>query len=516
MTRDTRRRLRGQHWPMALPGGQQRGRHRPSVVPLENALKDRWHLHGLHALVQPERASVHMVMALLNMLAALVRDSTAVITMAAKRRARTITTRSAAARTTSQPHPQSIWQRRCRAMERLVENCYPAALARHSSICGCAISQMDDEAFTNLLDALAHRAADCLDVILLLLPATACATLRLVNRSVSAAASADSCWTPRLVAKGFTAEGLALMPALALYGRVHQREACDIELLRRSRLRNASQEKWFAECALDLLNPFDTPVWLLFSTARDSSSASSYLQPSGGRVSLRTANGLACRGFVAANMTSNAIGGLLREMVLLRFDVERGEVSYDDSLAAGLADTTNGEAGSSSDVPAAASDAVSWLAVDAVLLPGRLAALGNKAPMLDASDDSQSDDDDDSIDFELLESETFGAQRRPQAPAVAQPQMSFTEQLRQLQMQQQQQQQPHARTQRQRQGSSGDSAKVGQRNKATQSLEEATSRRRATWARYSTRSLLQSVSISLRAANRTAHRERRSRSMLQS
>ena len=311
---------------------------------------------------------------------------------------------------------------------------------------------MDDEAFTNLLDALAHRAADCLDVILLLLPATACATLRLVNRSVSAAASADSCWTPRLVAKGFTAEGLALMPALALYGRVHQLEACDIELLRRSRLRNASQEKWFAECALDLLNPFDTPVWLLFSTARDSSSASSYLQPSGGRVSLRTANGLACRGFVAANMTSNAIGGLLREMVLLRFDVERGEVSYDDSLAAGLADTTNGEAGSSSDVPAAASDAVSWLAVDAVLLPGRLAALGNKAPMLDASDDSQSDDDDDSIDFELLESETFGAQRRPQAPAVAQPQMSFTEQLRQLQMQQQQQQQqPHARTQRQRQ-----------------------------------------------------------------
>ena len=130
------------------------------------------------------------------------------------------------------------------------------------------------------------------------------------------------------------------------------------------------KKKWFMECALDLLNPFDTPVWLLFSTARDSSSASSYLQPSGGRVSLRTANGLACRGFVAANMTSNAIGGLLREMVLLRFDVERGEVSYDDSLAAGLADTTNGEAGSSSDVPAAASDAVSWLAVDAVLLPG--------------------------------------------------------------------------------------------------------------------------------------------------
>ena len=60
---------------------------------------------------------------------------------------------------------------------------------------------MDDEAFTNLLDALAHRAADCLDVILLLLPPTACATLRLVNRSASAAASADTCWTPRLVAK---------------------------------------------------------------------------------------------------------------------------------------------------------------------------------------------------------------------------------------------------------------------------------------------------------------------------
>ena len=46
------------------------------VVPLENALKDRWHLHtDCTHWCSPSEASVHMVMALLNMLAALVRDS---------------------------------------------------------------------------------------------------------------------------------------------------------------------------------------------------------------------------------------------------------------------------------------------------------------------------------------------------------------------------------------------------------------------------------------------------------
>lgn len=243
----------------------------------------------------------------------------------------------------------------------------------------------------SLLHNLADRGGDELHAILVLLSPAERANARLISRIMCKAASADTLWTPLLSALGFTAEGLRAWaesssesfdrPAHELYGRVHSREVCEVEMARRCQ----HIGRWWAECALDLLNPYDQPVWLLFSPAADDveysevylsggaaaadeqANASSrsaapgkpaYLQPTpeaascstprgagrasaaaaaalnaanAGRVSLRTASGPpCCRGYRSG----------AREVVLLRFDVQRDDVPYDEILADGVASLT--------------------------------------------------------------------------------------------------------------------------------------------------------------------------------
>ena len=167
---------------------------------------------------------------------------------------------------------------------------------------------MESPAFGSLLDGLAARGGDELERILTFLTPVDRAGTRRLNRAICAVASADSLWAPVLAARGFTPAGCTLWAAsggargaprtaFELYGRVHQREACEVELMRRSCSR-AAPRRWWAEVALDLLNPFDSPVWLFFSAARDESAehaglyagdeetrspgAPSYLTPVGG------------------------------------------------------------------------------------------------------------------------------------------------------------------------------------------------------------------------------------------
>ena len=144
-----------------------------------------------------------------------------------------------------------------------------------------AVDISDDAGLTSLLESLAERGGDELGKIFLLLsPAEACGA-RLLNRAFSTIATADGVWAPRLLARGFTSHGLSLLPAFQLFVRLHQREACRLELLRRHcTTSRGGHRRWWTEGALDLLNPFDEPVWLLFSAARPIPRAPSYLQPS--------------------------------------------------------------------------------------------------------------------------------------------------------------------------------------------------------------------------------------------
>ena len=115
--------------------------------------------------------------------------------------------------------------------------------------------------FNSLLNDLAMQNVDALVHLLSFLPPVDVAAARLLNRDISAAASDDSVWRPLLLDRGFLLPGLnawAPRPAFVLYGRLHEREACELELLRRTKL----QESWYAESTLDLLNPFDEPVWV--------------------------------------------------------------------------------------------------------------------------------------------------------------------------------------------------------------------------------------------------------------
>ena len=352
----------------------------------------------------------------------------------------------------------------------------------------------------SLLHELANSCGgDELHHVLSLLSATQWATVRLVSRDCCLAASADSLWSPLLSALGFTPEGLSLWadgggggmrrPFHELYGRIHRREACEIDLLRRSHRFDAEigNRRWWAEGALDLLNPYDCPVWLLFSAAVDdidyaeghylggdeddgltsagpvAEAASSgvasrlaaaraaasavskaasrqprrpaYLQPTAaalssstprgagragaaaaaavaaanaGRVSLCTASGPPiCRGYSASK------GKGASELVLLRLDVQRDDVSFDelpvDGLAGlaieGAASAAQEEAGAAAAAAAATNPAggngevatdvnvgngasgaaaralerISWLAVDAVQLPARLSRFGSSS-----------------------------------------------------------------------------------------------------------------------------------------
>ena len=105
------------------------------------------------------------------------------------------------------------------------------------------------------------------------MPVETLARVRLISRAMSVFASSNSLWSSRLRARGFTSEGLRVWsedgrPAYELFGRIYRREACEVELLRRS---GPGPGRWWAEAALDLLNPYDVPTWLLFSAAVDDS-----------------------------------------------------------------------------------------------------------------------------------------------------------------------------------------------------------------------------------------------------
>jgi hypothetical protein len=266
--------------------------------------------------------------------------------------------------------------------------------------------------FSNLLDAVAARADEFERVTSYLSPAER-ASLRLVSRRLCAATSDDGLWMPDLFAKGFTAEALEMWaksgqasvvrPAHELFGRVYQREMCCVELVRRAYSRITS--RWWAEGALDLLNPFDTPAWLLFSVAGDDGTDSGvssggdaegmpaltctgppYLQPvtggAAGRVRLRTATGPPiCRGYTWPSFSPS-------ELVLLRLDVERADVSTDDVVLAdslnamGMAAGGDGaEEGFTAGVDGVegggrGAQGGSCLAVDGIMLPGRATRLG--------------------------------------------------------------------------------------------------------------------------------------------
>lgn len=236
--------------------------------------------------------------------------------------------------------------------------------------------------FVNILDSLcSSRGSDEFERVVSFLSPEQRAQLRLICRQVAGAASADGVWVSLLYDRGFTREGLRAWalgtstgrlprPLFELYGRLHQREALQAELLcHTSTVHDGGLRRWWAESAIDMLNPFDQPVWLLFSAAAvedhegsshtDATATSihiptphgpHYFQPtaaldagaeaasarahteaaaatSTSRVQLRTVSGPpVCRGYCAPAGSSS-----YSELVLLRFDVAAASARLETS-----------------------------------------------------------------------------------------------------------------------------------------------------------------------------------------
>ncbi len=182
----------------------------------------------------------------------------------------------------------------------------------------------------SLLLALLDRADEAQTLMMQMRPPVV-ALLREVCKALDAACSSVVLWESLLRHDGVTLSGLTALDAHCLYRRLRLRDACGFELIGHGEKRTVQPDGKVAAAtvtsvAIDALNPFDRPCWLLFAEAVPGGLA--HLLTSCENSSrmllahLDETTGLRCRGFRSAE----AMGEPMRGNATARALGSRGEI----------------------------------------------------------------------------------------------------------------------------------------------------------------------------------------------
>ena len=194
----------------------------------------------------------------------------------------------------------------------------------------------------SLLGAILSR-LDERNLVLSCLPPRDVARLREVCHLACEAGTTWHVWASALCRIGFTATGVRGTP-FALIRQLQLREPCGFELTSRSTRGKDTQQGSFSSSgvAIDALNPFDRPAWLLFAESvrgglKDCLGSPRAIQ------SVRIASRVQCRGFCTSSdggattrgdATTRALGAR-GELALLEFELEVGECVQEGTAAPG-------------------------------------------------------------------------------------------------------------------------------------------------------------------------------------